>query len=482
MTLFILAAGYLLPVEGDMGTILEGDTSGFGDLGTTIDPAGNTAVEMSYTQTGSSFSRDRMNDIINNLAGPIDVLGVDNTYILPDGNPVTSEAGSTTYPPDANGIVYVIYDVTDCGGSHYYVYDTAGHQIPFPPPVILFHELSHAYHEQFGDLDLGAPEVQAETDENGFRAEVGLALRNVNNHGGGCGGPAPTGTTGGSSGGECFIATAAYGSALAPPLIMLQDLRDRLVGQSQLGNTLYTKVRSEYYRFSPSVAADMSAEPALRRAIATVGVEPLLAFFLLVEEYIRIGWQDELFSERAEQSLDSFLNSWSQAGYEKAQIPLIALVLGAIRLDKEGLSLPIEGSMTGREETGLLSALDYLGRQVSVRLPSAEYLPWALLTPLQRYWSAVARKVSERPGEHGASRTLISDIKSWLSVFPIPSSVSYTDASALRRDLVQMARSIFTDPEIRHVVGSRLLEALVTQPSYDVQACLREVDYLTADT
>ena len=76
---------------------------------------------------------------------------------------------------------------------------------------------------------------------------------------------------GGGGGGGCFIATAAYGSPMAPQLNVLREMRDRFLLTNSLGKTLV----NFYYAHSPA-AADFIAEHAGLRAIVRVGLLPLV--------------------------------------------------------------------------------------------------------------------------------------------------------------------------------------------------------------
>jgi uncharacterized repeat protein (TIGR01451 family) len=64
----------------------------------------------------------------------------------------------------------------------------------------------------------------------------------------------------GNVGVGCFIATAAYGSALEPHVLALRTFRDRYLQRTELGRAF---IRF-YYRHSPPLAAVIAAHPPLR--------------------------------------------------------------------------------------------------------------------------------------------------------------------------------------------------------------------------
>jgi len=78
-------------------------------------------------------------------------------------------------------------------------------------------------------------------------------------------------TSGGGGGGGCFIATAAYGSPMAPQVKVLREIRDRFLLTNSLGKALV----NFYYAFSPK-AADFISEHAGLRAMVRVGLLPLV--------------------------------------------------------------------------------------------------------------------------------------------------------------------------------------------------------------
>jgi hypothetical protein len=93
----------------------------------------------------------------------------------------------------------------------------------------------------------------------------------------------------------CFIATAAYGSALEPHVVALRQFRDRYLQHTALGRAF---IRF-YYRHSPPLAAVIAEHPALRSATRAVLtpvvlaiVHPLWASLVLLLASVGVlGWR-----------------------------------------------------------------------------------------------------------------------------------------------------------------------------------------------
>jgi hypothetical protein len=63
---------------------------------------------------------------------------------------------------------------------------------------------------------------------------------------------------------QCLIATATYGSALAPEVTLLRDFRDSEILQTSAGRSFMLVFNAFYYSFSPGVASYITAHSSIR--------------------------------------------------------------------------------------------------------------------------------------------------------------------------------------------------------------------------
>ena len=76
-------------------------------------------------------------------------------------------------------------------------------------------------------------------------------------------------------GGGCLIATATYGTELAPQVQQLRELRDNSLLQTNSGSAFMTGFNQLYYSFSPSIA-DFERENFVFRETVKLAITPLL--------------------------------------------------------------------------------------------------------------------------------------------------------------------------------------------------------------
>ena len=95
-----------------------------------------------------------------------------------------------------------------------------------------------------------------------------------------------------SEGGGCLIATAAYGSEMAPQVQFLREIRDNTVLQTQSGVSFMTAFNQFYYSFSPTIA-DYERENPVFKEVVKVGLTPLLTS-LTILNYVDIDTEQEM--------------------------------------------------------------------------------------------------------------------------------------------------------------------------------------------
>ena len=79
-----------------------------------------------------------------------------------------------------------------------------------------------------------------------------------------------------SNGGGCLIATATYGSELAPQVQLLREIRDNQLMNTGSGESFMTEFNQFYYSFSP-IIADMERENPIFKELVKIGITPLLS-------------------------------------------------------------------------------------------------------------------------------------------------------------------------------------------------------------
>ena len=93
-------------------------------------------------------------------------------------------------------------------------------------------------------------------------------------------------------GGGCLIATAAFGSEMAPQVQFLRELRDNTVLQTQSGTSFMTGFNQFYYSFSPAVADLERENPAFKETVK-LALTPLLTSLTLLN-YVDIDSESEM--------------------------------------------------------------------------------------------------------------------------------------------------------------------------------------------
>jgi len=85
-----------------------------------------------------------------------------------------------------------------------------------------------------------------------------------------------------SKGGGCLIATATYGSELAPQVQQLRELRDNSLLATESGTNFMNSFNDVYYSFSPIIADYERENPIFREAVK-IAITPLLSSLSIME-------------------------------------------------------------------------------------------------------------------------------------------------------------------------------------------------------
>jgi len=75
--------------------------------------------------------------------------------------------------------------------------------------------------------------------------------------------------------GGCLIATATFGSELAPQVQQLRELRDNYLMKTESGTLFMTGFNNFYYSFSPTIADWERQNPVFKEAVK-IGITPML--------------------------------------------------------------------------------------------------------------------------------------------------------------------------------------------------------------
>jgi hypothetical protein len=397
LTLFInLATGLPDSAFADLFAICGQD----GGLGEVNVPGDNTVAQVTYAENNVGVpTADRLNLLINTDFGvPIIVTALHSDDPSPAGGTIAGD-GVTGQPGGPGNPIFVFYDAQQCDGNGIFVIaDSDGvTHIPSPAPIPLYHELSHALHFATGTVnpDSGLEEQAAEVDENDMRTEMGVPLRRVTDHTGGCGG-VPAGNS------TCAIVTAAYGSDVQARVDRLRHFRDTALRATALGQDLFDDLHRQYYLFSPGIADDMRADPVLMDAFRTLLVAPLFAFYELACSVITGRPETRDACATVISAAQNALQGHDDTDHEQAT----------------ALARALERLAQGKPGQPAINAGGYLATYLETELardPGQLLLVrWALLMPLAQVWGALAGDVTPDELPHRLAEWLLD----WLEAVP----------------------------------------------------------------
>lgn len=196
-----------------------------------------------------------------------------------DGKMLVDRGGITIGDQDLfPTLIEMVYDTNPCQGNGFWVTDSTGAHITDPTHVVLFHEMAHAIDRINGTWTKATAHAAALVRENAYRASFGLPQRF--GRGGGCN-PAPP-VPQPVTRSDCFIATAAFGSAMAPDVQLLRSFRDNVLRKTRSGERFFDKFWEHYYRISPLIVAAMEEDEEVKELVRWSVVTPMVRHLQLL--------------------------------------------------------------------------------------------------------------------------------------------------------------------------------------------------------
>ena len=95
-----------------------------------------------------------------------------------------------------------------------------------------------------------------------------------------------------TDGGGCLIATATYGSELAPQVQQLREIRDAKLLQTESGILFMNAFNDFYYSFSPAIADYERENPVFKEAVK-LAISPMI-LSLSILNYVDMGSETEV--------------------------------------------------------------------------------------------------------------------------------------------------------------------------------------------
>ena len=91
---------------------------------------------------------------------------------------------------------------------------------------------------------------------------------------------------------DCLIATASYGSSLAPQVQMLREIRDNHLLQTASGSAFMTQFNTYYYTFAPTIAQWENENPTFKEVVK-ITITPLISSLSLLN-YVEMDSEFEV--------------------------------------------------------------------------------------------------------------------------------------------------------------------------------------------
>jgi hypothetical protein len=459
------------------------------DPGLTTTVFDASALQVQYTQKKGATQTSSMVLALVNGAKNVLIVGVNSAFVAPGGTlPITKYTGGVALPGDLTTPITIYIDVTDGGGGgqYYVVHDKDGLDIFEPRPVILCHELAHAYHWEKGDTPAtdALNEIQTIADENAFRKQVGLPERHATDHYGTLGVPAHGGVTGiakckpeysgWSPGWKCpmAVATATLGSPEAPQITELRRARQQYRNMSLWAALMAEPALEAYRKFSPHVVRDVLSDPPLRKAMLLYVVQPTVRLLHVAEAYLAAEADTPELAAKLDRLLDEYVLDLAAAG---GSAPALRDAADGASTAASALLAADGRSPAGPADRQLPRALyPYIAGAIGANDGKATFA-WAF-AGLALFLRQAAARLADGAG---VGPEFLRSLDDWVAQLPMPPDVQLSLSDA-RRELGALRDRIFTRTAMRERFARHLLARWSQGSAADLEALLRGLGYIAS--
>jgi len=236
------------------------------DLGDTIFISGNVKDYDSSSDTLSADITIRITDSKNNIAGVAQIqpkTGGDYSHTFVAGGQMSKSGEYTVTAFWNNNVATATFELTGISGSNV--------STPSPVPVQSSMDEEPMIDEEPSMSDTSSQPACGQ----GTVLKNGVCIVEEK-----------------KSGGGCLIATATFGSEMAPQVQFLREIRDNTVLQTESGVSFMTGFNQFYYSFSP-VIADYERENPAFKELVKLTITPLLTS-LTILNYVDIDTEEEM--------------------------------------------------------------------------------------------------------------------------------------------------------------------------------------------
>ena len=443
------------------------------DDGVGIDDPADGKQLVTYTRTLDGEPQVRLDELVNTTFepdygdGPVNV----DTIIVPALIGFTLEDGSDVrhngkaLPPASSGLPGAGQNTTE---NCLALYDTQQNiclardgtdgeiTLPISNPVLLYHELSHAFRIVRNELldltfecDPASPEENAAIiDENDMRTQIAerqgvtAELRDPNNH---CGSV-------GCDSGCCIIATVASKSLTSPQVQFLRSVRDHFVRSTEVGYAFFQQFFYDYYSFSPQVCTIMLGNPHVPERLLEGYINPLLDFWNIMIERSGGNFNDAELGA-------SFVRRHEDRAAAAARLEALQRTVAYWLQQESDADAPAELIELLRE-----------------RAWPSEYIQWALINPV-RIYNNVLTLFLEGADETAIGNMFNSELDAWTPEFPISDFWAALSSEEVVKELEFCENVLLQSATSRKRFHQRLLDRFT-----DITAIDFALNGLTANT